>query len=113
MFSNGERLRSSGKCAATGTNKGRDGAGSLHKNCFRYFCTGNKGDQAVLGRVERISRRSQPSACNAWHAIVQLGTTPLRRLFSQESPNKILSVTRKMSRGRVPSAVARSARHSL
>src|SRR5437879_1106161 len=98
MFSNGERLRSSGKCSATGTNEGRERAGSLHKNCIRYLRRGNEGDQAVLGRMERISRRSQPSACNAWHAIVHLGTTPFRQLFRQESLTKIPSVTRKMNK---------------
>src|SRR5213595_3835533 len=76
MPSNGERLLHCRKCAASGANKGRGRADSIHKNCLRYFCTGNKVDQAVLGRVEHISRRSQPSA---WHAIVHLGTTTFRQ----------------------------------
>src|SRR2546427_8958493 len=95
MFSNGERLRSSGNCAATGTNKGRERAGGLHKNCIRYLRRGNEGDQAVLGRMECISRRSQPYA---WHAIVHLGTTTFRQLFQSGSLTKILSATRKVSK---------------
>src|SRR5207244_11586877 len=75
MPSNGERLRSSGKCATTGTNKGRGSADSIHKNCIRYLRRGNEGDQAVLGRMGRISRTSQTSACNARHEIVKLGKT--------------------------------------